>query len=145
MNDYVPIDLEQIGRSIAAAETVCIFFPMLRKTWVLDLRSTPTDPPMTRLMPVARGPEDRIRQLRRMRPHLPKPAQVAIFMWPRQVESLARLGVYDQMIARVSSEGYPALRAACKSVLQELRRLERAELLNVITGETYHTVWARER
>jgi hypothetical protein len=143
VNDYVPIDLERIAQSIATAEVVCLFFPMLRKTLVLDLRSTAAEPPIIRVTAMARGPEDRIRQLRRMRPTLPRPSQVALVMWPRRVDSLVRLGVFEQILARVASGGHPAAVRACDEALVELRQIERAELLAVIHGDSYHTVWAR--
>jgi hypothetical protein len=65
-------------------------------------------------------------------------------MWPRRVDSLARLGVFQQILARVASLGYPAAVRACEDVLAELLRVERAELVAVIRGDNYHTVWARK-
>jgi len=144
VNDYVPIDLERIGHSIASAEVVCIFFPIVRKTWVLDLRASDSEAPIIRLTAAARGPEDRVRQLRRWRPAQPRPAQISVVMWPRRVDSLVRLGVLPQILARVASSGYPAAVRACEDVLGELLRLERAELVAVIRGDNYHTVWARK-
>ena len=138
-----PVDVEEISRIIDGTEVMTVFMPMLRKTLLLDLRCTSETPPFIRVVAMARGPEERIRFLRRVRPSFPRPENITIIPWPKFVDSIVRLGVFDRILQRVAATGYPSAVQECHQALQELRQLERAELAAVIRGENYHTVWAR--
>jgi hypothetical protein len=52
------------------------------------------------------------------------------------------MGIYDQLLKRASDTGNPELIQECENALEELRRLERAEMVAVIRGENYYTVWS---
>ena len=138
-----PVDLAEYGRRIEDAEVLSVYFPMLGKTLLLDLRYTADIPPFIRVVSSARGPEERLRYLRRTRPGLPRPTDLTAMFWPRFVHSLVRLGVFERMLERAAATGHPSAVQACREALRELQQLERAELASVISGEHYHTVWAR--
>ena len=142
MEDDFQVDLERVIDSIKEAEVISILFAMLRKSLVIDLRPNDEDPPIIRLAPQSRGPEDRLRYIRRQRPSLPRPTNVTMFPWSKSVDSFVRLGIFDQLMQRAADTGYPALIQECENALEELRRFERAEMIAVIRGENYYTVWS---
>ena len=141
MNGDFRVDMDEISRNIQRAEIVCLYFPLLRKTLVVDLRTDVEDPPIVRLMPMANSIEERVRSLRKLRPRFPQPEKVAILPWPKYVDSLVRLGIWDMLVERCASTGDRSSVKSCSDVLDELRSLEQAELAAVITGEQYHTIW----
>ncbi len=141
MNGDFRMDIDEIGRNIQKAEIMCLYFPLLRKTLVVDLRTDVEDPPIIRLMPMANSIEERVRSLRKLRPRFPRPEKVAILPWPKYVDSLVRLGVWDMLLERCAATGDRGSIESCASALEELRSLEQAELAAVITGEQYHTIW----
>jgi len=142
-NDF-GVDLEEIRRRIESAEVLTVAFPMLRQALVLDLRPSLEEPPLVRIAPMARGPEERIRYLRHARPSLPRPTELTIILWPKLVRSLERLGVLDQLLERVAGAGNSATVQSCQNAWQELQRLESKESAAAIRGDNYHTLWAND-
>ena len=139
------IDLDEVLKNIDSAEVISIYFPLLRKTILIDTRFTEEDPPMIRIVPMATTPEERHRVLRRLRPHFPKPKAITVVPWPKYVESLVHLGVWRKVLERFVYSGHKEAVQACNQVLEEMYELEIEELSAVITGENYHTMWARLR
>ena len=139
------IDLDEVLKNIDSADVISIYFPILRKTILIDTRFTEEDPPMIRIVPMATTPEERHRVLRRLRPHFPKPKAITVVPWPKYVESLVRLGIWRKVLERFVYSGHKEAVQACNQVLEEMYELEMEELSAVITGENYHTMWARLR
>ena len=139
------IDLEEVLKNIDSAEVISIYFPLLRKTILIDTRFTEEDPPMVKVVPMASTVEERNRALRRLRPHFPRPKAITVVKWPKSVESLVQLGVWRKVLERFVYSGHKEAVQACNLVLQEMYGLEVEELSAVITGENYHTMWARSR
>ena len=142
MEDDFRVDLERVLDSIKEAEVISILFGMIRKSLVIDVRPSDIDPPIIRIAAQSRGPEDRLRYIRRQRPSLPRPTNVTMFPWTKSVEGFVRLGIYDQLMKRASDTGNTELIQECANALEELRKLERAEMVAVIRGENYFTVWS---
>ena len=145
MNSEYRMDMNEIATNIQAAEVVCFYFPLLRKTLVVDLRTGVEEPPIVRLMPMAGSIDERLSSLRKLRPRLPQPEKVAILPWPKYVDSLVRLGIWDLLITRCADTGDKKSVESCNDALGELRSLEKAELAAVITGDQYHTIWQAPR
>ena len=139
------IDLDEVLKNIDSAEVISIYFPLLRKTILIDTRFTEEDSPMIRIVPMATTPEERHRVLRRLRPHFPKPKAITVIPWPKYVESLVHLGVWRKVLERFVYSGHKEAVQACNQVLEEMYELEIEEFSAVITGENYHTMWARSR
>ncbi|MFN3973829.1 MAG: hypothetical protein ACK4K2_00910 [Dehalococcoidia bacterium] len=138
------IDLQRVRSGLEQADVVSLFFPRLRKTLVIDFRCTADEPPLVRIAPMTSSLAERLRSVRRMRPHWPRPKKLMAIPWPRYVDSLFRLQVADALLGRVASCGHPEAVKQCRLALEELRRLERRELGAVIRGDNYHTIWARK-
>lgn len=139
------IDLDEVLKNIDSADVISIYFPILRKTILIDTRFTEEDPPMIRIVPMVTTPEERHRVLRRLRPHFPRPKAITVVPWPKYVESLVRLGIWRKVLERFVYSGHKEAVQACNQVLEEMYELEMEELSAVITGENYHTMWARSK
>lgn len=139
-SDY-RIDLSEAYRAIDLGEIIALYFPLLRKTLLMDTRTTGVDGPMIRVVPMASSPEERFRELVRMRPRLPKPESINIIPWPKYVASLVRTEVWDHIVRRFLELGSAEVVRRCEECLQELKDCEREEIRRAITGENYETFW----
>jgi len=141
MDSDFRVDINEVCRAIDTGEIIALYFPMLRKTLLMDTRTTPLDGPMIKVVPMAASPEDRYRELVRMRPRLPKPESINIVPWPKFVESLVRSEVYDRIVRRYAEIGTPEIVRQCGACLDQLRGIEREEIRRAITGENFETLW----
>ena len=141
MDSDFRIDIGEVQRAIDVGEITALYFPLLRKTLLMDTRTTGVDGPMIKVVPMASSPEERFRDLVRMRPRLPKPESINIVPWPKYVASLVRLEVWDHIVRRFLEIGPPEIVKRCEECLEELKQMEREELRRAITGENYETLW----
>ena len=142
MDDDFVLDLDEVKKNIDAAEIMSVFFPTFRKAVVIDTRSNTTDGPMIRLMPMAASPQERLRSIRRLRPGFPRVHSITLIPWPRYVDSIVSLGIWERIVQRFSSAGQTEAVQRCEGILSELRRLEKEEFAAVVRGENYHTIWS---
>jgi hypothetical protein len=56
---------------------------------------------------------------------------------------LTTSGVWDVVRERLTASGFPGAETQATEILNELRKLEFAEVQNAIKGEGYHTYWER--
>lgn len=142
MDDDFEVDLDEVKANIAEAEVISLFFPMLRSALVIDTRHNETDGPMLRIMPMAASPQERLRSIRRLRPGFPRLQSLTLIPWSRYVDSLVEIGIWDMLVKRFKDSSQEKAIADCEKVLEDLRRLEKAELSSVVLGENYHTIWS---
>lgn len=135
------MDVDEINRNIDAAEVMGIYFPLIRKTLLVDTRFDAVDGPMIRVVPMANNMEERFRSLRRLRPRLPRPESITVIPWPKYVTGLKRLGIWDRMVQRLVSTGDMDAVHACEGAFDELVGLERQEIIDAVKGERYTTIW----
>ena len=140
-NDFT-IDVDRVLGKIDDAEVLSVFFPTFRKALVVDTRSSDSEDPMVRIMPMAASTPERLRSIRRLRPSFPRPVNLTVIPWPRYVDSLVELGIWERILDRVGALTRLHVGAACHEILEELRRLEKGELAGVVIGENYHTIWS---
>ena len=57
-SDY-RIDVSDVNRNIDLVDVIAMYFPLLRKTLLMDLRTNDVDGPMIRVVPMANTPEER--------------------------------------------------------------------------------------
>ena len=138
--DY-EIDVNEILIDIKEAEVLSIFFPMFRKSLVVDLRSNDQAPPMIRIMQMVASPQERMRTIRRLRPGFPRRHSLSVIGWPRYVDSLETNGIWQNIIEQLVGAGHPNPEQVMAHALGELRRQEKAELARVVMGQNYHTIW----
>lgn len=146
MEGDVEFDIAEVLQNIDEAQVVTLYFPVLATTLLVDTRTDETGPPLVRLVPIADSAQDRFSSLEELRPELPRPQSITMIPWLRRVESLAVLGVWQHLIARLeqSANGNaPAVRAAAADCLCELQELQRREFAAAIGGDEYRTLWSR--
>ncbi len=144
MDGNFRLDLNAVLAHIESAQTLSVFFPMLRRALIIDLRHGPQEGPLVRVMPMARSASDRMRSLKRMRPHLPRAGEIVAIPWAGYVGTLVSSGVWEKLLGRVTGVGAEESRKAMAEALEELRRIERHEIGALIRGEQYETMWARQ-
>lgn len=145
MNGESFVNTGDVIQVIRRVDVFSLFFPLLRKTLLVDLRTGPEYPPLVRLVPMARSSEERLEYLHRLRPGLPRLEEVTLIPWNRSSGGLVKSGVFDALLERVAGTGDRRALQACQLALQELQRLEKQELGAAVRGENYHTLWARPR
>jgi hypothetical protein len=141
-SNYVP-DLDELRRHLERSEVVGLYFPLLRRTLLLDTRTSEVDRPLVMVVPMVNSMEERLRSLKRLRPRFPRPESMVLVPWPKSVGSLRRLGVWDLVLQRLESAGGATARARCEQAFRELANAERQHLQNAITGEGFRTLWQR--
>ncbi len=145
MDGNFRLDLEAVFKQIESAQTLSLFFPMLRRSLVIDLRHGTQEGPMVRVMPMARSASDRLRSLKRLRPHLPRANEILAIPWTGYISTLVSSGVWGKLADRVRAEGGEVSSKDMDNALVELQRIERHEMALLIKGEQYETMWARKR
>lgn len=141
-SDFLP-DLDELRRHLERSEVVGIYFPLLRRTLLLDTRTSAADPPLVMVVPMVNSMEERLRSLKRLRPRFPRPESLILVPWPKYVGSLRRLGVWELVLQRLGAAGGDRARARCEEAYRELAAAERQQLRNAISGEGFKTIWQR--
>jgi hypothetical protein len=141
MDSDFRIDIGEVCRAVGLAEIIALYFPLLRKTLLMDTRTNAVDGPMIRVVPMASSAEERFRELVRMRPRFPKPESINIVPWPKYVHSLVESEVWERILRRFVDIGTRDIVADCERCLQELYDVEREEIRRAITGDNYETLW----
>ncbi|MDO8751514.1 MAG: hypothetical protein Q7K03_10290 [Dehalococcoidia bacterium] len=145
MDGDFDLELNEIHHAVSDAEVVSIFFPLIRKSLIIDTRCSVREGPMVRLVPQAGSWEERYRSLQRMRPRFPRPDSLVALPWPRHVGSLVQSGAVEWIRRRLEESGYSKPLLALDKAIEEVRRLERLELAAAVLGERYHTIWSRRK
>jgi hypothetical protein len=141
-SDY-RIDVSEVKRNLDVADVIALYFPLLRKTLLMDLRMNDVDGPMIRVVPMANTPEERFQSLLKMRPRFGRPESITIIPWPKYVSTLADVGIWDYIVRRYADTGRPEVVRECERCFAELEKLEREEVVRAIRGENYETIWGQ--
>jgi len=137
------MDLETALASIRDAEVISLYFPLLRKTLLIDTRTDAHTGPFVAVVEMTNSSQERLRSLRRMRPQFPRPESITLVPWQRRVVTLETLGVWSCIEARLADTASPRTIEDAHACLDQLRAFERRELRRAITGEQYQTLWGR--
>ena len=137
------LDLDEALKNIEIAEVISVYFPMLRKSLLVDIRTSFEETPIIRIVPMALSVEERSRSLKKMRPSLDRPQSITVLPGPKYINSLVDLGIWDMILNRLVDSGDSKLLKRSKLILEELYDLELKELATVISGDSYHTIWSR--
>jgi hypothetical protein len=139
-NEY-RIDLGEVLGTVRGAEVIIFRFMTTPQRLLVDFRHTDVDAPLVKAVPRAESTEDRFKSIKMLRPRFRLPRKISAVWWPRSIDALYEAGVWNAIVQRVVEAGFPDAVRACDDVLDELRRLERAEFANAIAGEGYRTLW----
>jgi len=135
----------QIIEAIQTGEVVCLFFPRIGKTLVLDLRHTIEIPPSVIIDNMVTRPRERLERLEKLRPTMPPPEELRIAPWVGSVASLEDAGIASAMLERCAETGNVNTVERCRKAIQTLTNIERDHLRAIVRGEMSRTIWERER
>ncbi len=135
------VDLKEMANSLDTADVVALYFPLLRKTLIIDARSSAVDAPMVKIVEMVGTAEERFRSLRRLRPRFPRPESLTLIPWPKYVSSLVGLGMWDHVVTRFINLGFPDTVRDCEASLETLTKLEKEEVDRALKGENYKSMW----
>lgn len=135
--------VDGVFRFIENADVLAVFFPKFGQSIVVDVRPKEGEPPLVRVVPMARSIADRLRTIKRMRPALPRPQDIVAVPWVGYVGALKSSGLWAKIVSRIEDTGFPEALEAAEKSFDELIRMERRELAQLIMGEQYETLWAR--
>jgi hypothetical protein len=143
MEDEFGIDVSEVTAVVRDAEVFVIMFPHFERRLLVDTRTSGSEGPLLRVVDRVRNPEERFRELRRLRPRFSAPEKIVAFQWPRTVRALVESGVWKTIEERVRALGVAG--GTCVAVLAELEREDRREEMRAVRGdEPYRTLWATE-
>jgi hypothetical protein len=143
MDQEFRIDLDEVRRSVARADVITVHFLYFRETLLLDTRTSATERPLIRIRPAAATIDERIKDIRSLRPRLGKPESLTYIPWPKYVASLKESGVWDVLVDRLVACGGAALEDELERLYRRLRKDEWTEYRHAITGTGYKALWAR--
>jgi hypothetical protein len=143
-NEYY-FDRDAVLRTVRSADVVAFRFVTVPMRLIVDNRFTDTDPPMVKIVPKVDSAEERFKSLKALRPRLKLPPKISAVWWPRYIQSLRNTGVWTAMVERIVENGFPAMADECEDIFDQLRRMERLEVVNAIGGEGYRTLWPAQR
>ena len=122
---------------------LAVFFPKFGQSVVVDVRPKDGEPPLVRVVPMARSIADRLRTIKRMRPALPRPQDIVAVPWVGYVDAMKTSGLWGKVLERIEQAGFPEALEDAENAFDELVRMERRELAQLIMGDQYETLWAR--
>ncbi len=135
-------DMEDPQRAIARAEVLVVQFGWLAERLLVDARRSDSAGPYIRVVQPVRTPQERIRELRELRPGFNDPESYVFFPWPGRVEAFVEAGLFERILDRCSDD--EQARRDCAAALEELLALDREDLRQAIRGgEKYHTLYDR--
>ncbi len=135
--------VDGVFKFISNAEVMAVFFPKFGQSVVIDIRPKEGVKPLVKVVPMARSIADRLRTIKRMRPDLPRPQDIIAVPWVGYVDAMKTSGLWGKVLSRIEESGFPESLNAAEKAFDELVRMERRELAQLIMGEQYETLWAR--
>jgi hypothetical protein len=145
MDNAYHLDYDAILKTVRTAEVITIRFVTVPSRLLIDNRFSEVDPPLVKLVPKVSSAEERFKSLKALRPRFKLPSKISAIWWPRPVGSLHERGIWDAIVQRLVDNGYAVQARECEELLDELRRMERLEVVNAISGEGYQTLWPATR
>ena len=143
-NNHFYDDLNDVKANILEADVISIFFPNFQKSVLVDTRSNDTDGPSIMLTPMARSPRERVKSMEKLRPGFPEVKNMILIPWLRYIFSLEESGIWELLTERLNQSTHLNSNLAANTILDELKNLEYLELLDVIKGNQYQTIWPKE-
>lgn len=143
MDNVFDIFHDRIIAAIRTGEVICLFFPRLGKTLIVDLRRTPRVAPAVFVEAMVSSPEERLKSLERLRPELPLPEEVRLAPWFGFVRTLQESDICDVLLERCAATGDDGFAQRCREALEMLRAFEARYVRAIISGEMSRVIWQR--
>ena len=133
-------DLNGTLRAISEADVLVVGFGWLAERLLADLRSNQTAGPFIRVVQPVRTPNDRLRQLKALRPSFDTPESFVFFPWAGRVDAFVQAQLFDRILDRC--RGDETAQREAQQALKELLALDQQDLRQAILGgEKYHALY----
>lgn len=130
-------------RAIREADVLVVGFLGLEERLLVDARRNDQAGPFVRVVQPVRSPQERLRQLRELRPSFNDPESFVFFPPIARVPGFVEEGLFDQILERCA--GDEGAIADCHKALDELRRLDAEDMRQALVGgDRYQTIYQRE-
>jgi hypothetical protein len=133
-------DLDEVRKVIAQADVFGVDFRLFGERLFVDTRTNAQDGPFIGAVEPVSGIQERMHWLGKHRPRFGMPERFAFFFWPNSLRFFEETGIWEAVQRRVLESGHPSAQA--DRAIKDLRRLERAAMLDAVTGENHRTIWA---
>ena len=135
-------NLDDTVRALREADVVVIGFGWLSERLLVDGRRNESDGPYIRVVEPVRSPQDRLRQLSKLRPEFGDPESFVFFPWAGRVDAFVGVGLFDRIMERCA--GDQTAEDDARAALRRLFELDREDIRQAISGgEKYHTLYER--
>lgn len=135
-------DLDDKIRAIAEADVLVVGFDCLAERLLIDARRNDSVGPYVRVVQPVRSPQERLRQLRELRPGFNDPESFIFFPAVVRVRRFVDEGHFDRILERC--DGDPKAIDDCRKARDELLKLDIEDLRQAIVGgDRYHTKYER--
>ncbi len=136
-------DLEETLRALREADVVVIGFGWLQERLLIDGRRNDAEGPYIRVVEPVRSPQERLRELRKLRPGFEDPESFVFFPWAGRVESFVEAELFERVLERCG--GDQTAEDDARAALGRLQELDREDLRQAISGgDKYHTLYQRQ-
>jgi|TARA_B100001750_G_C15501464_1_gene597465 hypothetical protein len=139
--NYFYDNLNDILENVKTSEVTSIFFPYLRKSILIDLRSNDSDGPAVILTDMVSTPQERIRSLKQLRPNFPEIEKMIIIPWFRYVDTLITSGIWNALIERTTDVTLKDNDIDSAIIITKLKKIENTHLSEAIMGHKFQTIW----
>ena len=139
--NYFYDNLNDILENVKTSEVTSIFFPYLRKSILIDLRSNDSDGPAVILTDMVSTPQERIRSLKQLRPNFPEIEKMIIIPWFRYVDTLITSGIWNALIERTADVTLKDNDIDSAIIITKLKKIETTHLSEAIMGHKFQTIW----
>jgi hypothetical protein len=143
MDNVFDIFHDRIIAAIRTGEVICLFFPRLGKTIIVDLRHSDVEPPAVFVEAMVGSPEERLKSLERLRPEWPLPEEVRLAPWFGFVRTLQESEICAVLLERCGAAGGAEFVERCRAALEEMRAFEARYVRGVMRGELSRVIWQR--
>lgn len=141
-SDSDGFDAADKAKAIREADVLVVGFECLKERLLVDARRNDQAGPYVRVVQPVLSPQDRLRQLRELRPSFNDPESFVFFPGQTRVKTFVEEGHFDDIMERCAGDDQAI--ADCRTALEELLQLDAADLRQAIAGgDRYHTLYER--
>tara|TARA_Y100000588_G_C13944380_1_gene791476 strand:+ start:359 stop:799 length:441 start_codon:yes stop_codon:yes gene_type:complete len=137
-------EIGEVFKYIKNASVITVFFPKLGRSLVFDLRIKEGYDPLIKIMPMANSVSERIDTLKELRPEFPKIQEIVLIPWVGYVDAIRSSGLWDHLLLEIKKINSNQAILNANNSFDELLEIQQEDLLELLFGDKYETVWESE-
>lgn len=140
----VMVDVEEIGKVMAASDVFVIGFAQFPERLLVDARSNKRELPLIQVVEPAGSAPERLTWLHRRRPSLGLAQSLTFVGWPHSPNFLVESGTWDRLRERVGAETDGEVQSQCDLALRQLLNLHMSATQALLRGDHCYNLWPRQ-